>query len=74
MDLPRLSESKGKQWVSEVERSRLILWKEHWRRVDEGATELRQQHPESFRRVQVRCRNGEKKEVWAFTKTVRLKK
>ena len=60
--------------MSENETSRLILWHDEWRRVDEVATELRQQHPESFRKVRVRCRNGEKKEFWAFTKTVRLKK
>ena len=60
--------------MSEIESSRLILWQEEWRRVDEGATTLRQQPPESFRRVQVRCRNGQKKEFWAFTKTVRLKR
>ena len=74
VELTRLIESKGKHWVSEIESSRLILWKDAWRRVDEVATELRQQHPESFRRVSVRCRNGETKEYWAFTKTVRLKK
>ena len=74
LDLTRLIESKGKHWVSEIESSRLILWKDEWRRVDEVAMELRQQHPESFRRVSVRCRNGEQKEFWAFTKTVRLKK
>jgi hypothetical protein len=74
LELTRLIESKGKHWVSEIESSRLILWQDHWRRVDEVATELRQQHPESFRRVQVRCRNGQTKEFWAFTKTVRLKK
>jgi hypothetical protein len=74
LDLTRLIESKGKPWVSEVESSRLILWKDAWRPVDDVATELRRQHPGSFRRVIVRCRNGEKKEFWAFTKTVRLKK
>ena len=31
-------------------------------------------HPESFRPVQVRCRNGETKPFWAFTKVVRLKR
>ena len=36
--------------------------------------ELRQSHPESFRQVAVRCRNGERKEFWAFTKSVRLKR
>ncbi|MGE0827077.1 MAG: transposase [Candidatus Binatia bacterium] len=74
VELTRLIESKSKHWVSEIESSRLILWQDQWRRVEEVATELRQQHPESFRRVSVRCRNGERKEFWAFTKTVRLKK
>ena len=74
LDLTRLIESKGKHWVSELESSRLILWQDHWRRLDEVATELRQHHPESFRKVSVRCRNGERKEFWTFTKTIRLKK
>jgi hypothetical protein len=73
-DLTRLIESKGKHWVSEIESSRLILWKDEWQRIDAVAKELREQHPESFRKVSVRCRNGEQKEFWAFTKTVRLKK
>jgi hypothetical protein len=74
LELTRLIESKGKQWVSELESSRHILWQDQWRRIDEVATELRQHHPESFRPVSVRCRNGERKEFWAFTKTVRLKR
>ena len=74
LDLTRLIESKGNHGVSEVESSRHILWQDDWRRVDEVAMELRHQHPESFRRVVVRCRKGEKKEFWTFTKTVRLKK
>lgn len=74
VELTRLIESKGKHWVSELESSRHILWQEQWRRIDEVARELRQQHPESFRRVVVRCRNGERKEFWTFTKTVRLKR
>jgi hypothetical protein len=74
LELTRLIESKGKHWVSEVESSRHILWQDQWHRIDEVATELRQHHPESFRRVQVRCRNGERKAFWAFTKTVRLKR
>jgi hypothetical protein len=74
LELTRLIESKGKHWVSEVESSRHILWYDQWRRIDEVATELRQTHPESFRRVQVRCRNGETKEFWVFTKSVRLKR
>jgi hypothetical protein len=74
LELTRLIEGKGKHWVSEVESSRHILWQEEWRRIDEVATELRQKHPESFRKVSVRCRNGETKESWTFTKTVRLKR
>lgn len=74
IELTRLIESKGKHWVSEVESSRHILWQDEWRRIDEVATELRQTHPESFRKVLVRCRNGEQKEFWAFTKSVRLKR
>jgi hypothetical protein len=70
VELTRLIASKGKPWVSEIESSLLILWQEHWRRVEAVATELRYQHPESFRRVSVRYRNGEQKEFWAFTKTV----
>jgi hypothetical protein len=74
LELTRLIESKGKHWVSELESSRHILWHDQWRRIDEVATELRQKHPESFRPVSVRCRNGERKEFWAFTKSVRLKR
>jgi hypothetical protein len=74
LELTRLIESKGNHWVSEVESSRHILWENQWRRIDEVATELRQTHPESFRKVSVRCRNGETKEFWAFTKRVRLKR
>jgi hypothetical protein len=74
LELTRLIESKGKHWVSEVESSRHILWDNQWRRIDEVATELRQTHPVSFRKISVRCRNGETKEFWAFTKSVRLKR
>jgi hypothetical protein len=74
VELTRLIESKGKHWVREVESSRHILWQDEWRRIDEVASELRQTHPESFRQVHVRCRNGERKPFWAFTKSVRLKR
>jgi hypothetical protein len=36
--------SYGKHWVSELESSLHIQWQGHWRRVDEVAAELRQQH------------------------------
>jgi hypothetical protein len=74
LELTRVIESRGKHWVSEVESSRHILWQDQWRRVDEVAMELRQRHPESFRREVVRCRNGERREFGAFTKSVRLKR
>jgi hypothetical protein len=74
LELTRLIESRGKHWVSELEVSRHIQWQGHWRRVDEVAAELRQQHPESFRPVKVSCRNGEEKRFWVFTKVVRLKR
>ena len=67
-------ESSGKHWVTEVEKSRNIMWNGQWQRVDEVEKELRKDHPESFRHKLVRCRNGEKKEIWAFTKVVCLKK
>jgi hypothetical protein len=72
--LAREIESRGKHWVSEVESSRHIQWLGQWRRVDDVAAELRQAHPERFRSLQVRCRNGEMKSIWVFTKVVRLKR
>jgi len=72
LEWTRLIEGKGNHGVSERESSRHILWDEQWRRIDEVAAELRQTPPESFRRVQVRCRNGERTSCWVFTKTVRL--
>jgi hypothetical protein len=74
LELTRLIERSGKHWVSELEVSRHIQWQGRGRRVDEVATELRHQHPESFRPVKVSCRNGEEKWFWAFTKVIRLKK
>jgi hypothetical protein len=74
LDLTRYLESRGKHWVSELECSRHIQWYGQWRRVDLVAAELKRDHPESFRPVTVRCRNGEIKQFLAFTKTVRLKR
>ncbi len=74
LDLTRYLESRGRHWVSEVECSRHIQWYGQWRRVDVVAAELRQDHVESFRPVSVQRRNGERKQFWAFTKTVRLKR
>jgi hypothetical protein len=74
VELARCIEGVGKHWVSEIECSRHIQWQGHWRRADEVATVLRSTHPESFRAVHIRSRNGETKQVWAFTKVVRLKR
>lgn len=74
LELSRCIERAGKHWVSELEGSRHIQWQGQWHRVDTVAQALRQAHPESFRAVRVRCRNGETKTFWVFTKVVRLKR
>ena len=72
--LTELIEAKGKHWVSEIERTRLIMWNHTWHQVQNVAQQLKESHLESFRHKKVRCRNREYREVWAFTKVVRLKK
>jgi hypothetical protein len=74
VELARVIESVGKHWVSELECSRHIQWQGQWRRADDVAAELRTEHPESFRPLEVRYRNGEAKPLWTFTKVVRLKR
>lgn len=74
LDLAREIEQRGKQWTSELESSRHINWKSVWRRIDEVAAELKQQHPASFRRIEYRSRSGEIKVCWGFSKAVRLKR
>ena len=72
--LTQLIEQSHKHWVSEIECSRHIQWEGQWQRVDAVHQSLQTQHPESFRALKVRCRNGEVKSFWAFSKCVRLKK
>jgi DDE superfamily endonuclease len=74
LGLTRFIEGCDKHWVSELESSRHINWKGQWGRVDGVELELRTQHPESFRPLKVRLRNGEEKEFWVFSKVVRLKR
>ncbi len=74
LPLTREIEQRGKHWVSELERSRHLQWQGQWRRVDAVAAELRREHPESFRQVRVRSRNGDTRFYWVFTKVVRLKR
>ena len=74
LPLTRFIESCDKHWVSEIECSRHIQWRGEWKRADEIDRELRTDHRESFRPIEVKCRNGETKQFWAFTKVVRLKR
>jgi len=74
LELSQAIEKAGKHWVSELEKSRLLQWHGRWQRAEAVAAGLRQDHAASFRPVQVRCRNGETKTCWAFTKVVRLKR
>jgi hypothetical protein len=74
LDLTLCIEACGKQWVSELECSRNIQWSGDWVRLDALAAELRVEHPETFRFIEVRCGNGKTKKYWAFTKVVRLKR
>ena len=72
--LTEVIEASGKHWVTEVERSRNIMWDGQWQRIEGVAEKLKTEHSESFRHKSVRCRNGLKRDIWAFTKVVRLKK
>jgi hypothetical protein len=74
LELPRVIEGVGKHGVSALESARHIQWFGQGRRVEESAAILRQEHPESFRPVRGRCRNGATKHFWVFTKVVRLKR
>ncbi len=67
LPLTQLIEKHGKHWVSELECSRNIFWSGEWRRIDGVAIQLRREHPESFRPVKVKCRNGSEKQLWGFT-------
>jgi hypothetical protein len=67
-------ESRGKYWLSEIEKSRNINWKGEWRRVDSVADELCRAHPEAFRTHTATLRNGTTRTCWMFSKVVRLKR
>lgn len=74
LELTSFIENCGKHWVSEIESNRLIQWQGKWRHVSEIGEELKANHPESFRPLKVRLRNGDEKQYFAFTKVVRLKR
>lgn len=72
--LTEVIKASGQHWVSEIECSRLIIRKGQWQRTDGVAQQLREEHPESVVPKVVTCRNDEQRAIWAFSKTVRLKK
>lgn len=74
LELTQVIEASKKHWVSEIECSRNIVWEGKWQRVDGVAQQLKADHPESFRLKIVRCRNGKTRQIWAFSKTIRLRK
>lgn len=74
LGLTRLIESSAKHWVSEIECSRHIQWRGEWKRADEIDKHLCANQPLSFRPIEMKCRNGDVKSCWVFTKTVRLKR
>jgi hypothetical protein len=74
VELTRFIAQSKTHWVSELESSRHIQWQGVWQRVNTVAAALRQHHPDSFRPVRVRCRNGDSKPFWVFTKGIRLKR
>jgi len=74
VELTGFIERLGKHRVSELECSRHIQWQGRWQRIDAIVDALRRDHPDSFRPVRVRCRNGDTKQLWGFTKVIRLKR
>ncbi len=72
-ELTTLIEGLGKHWVSELACNRSVLWHNQWTRIDQVAHQLRSECAQSFRHYRIRQRNGEVKEIWAFSKVVRLK-
>lgn len=73
-ELTQAIEPADKHWVSELACNRSVLWHNQWLRIDAVAAELRQHSASAFRHYQIRQRNGETKDIWAFSKVVRLKK
>lgn len=72
-ELTTVIEASGKHWVSELACNRSVLWHNQWTRIDEVAQLLRHDSPQSFRHYRIRQRNGKVKEIWAFSKVLRLK-
>lgn len=73
-ELTQVIEQADKHWVSELACNRSVLWHNQWTRIDAVAVELRQRSESAFRHYPIRQRNGEQKDLWAFSKVLRLKK
>lgn len=71
--LTKVIEQSGKHWVSELACNRSVMWHNQWMRIDEVAQQLKTDAPDSFRHYKIRQRNGQIKEIWAFSKVLRLK-
>ncbi len=72
--LARLLGEREKYWLSELEVTRLIWRHNKYQHIQDVAAQLRQQSPQSFKKVTFRKRNGESETNWLFSKCVRLKK
>jgi hypothetical protein len=74
LNLTRLIEERDQYWTSELEASRHLNWRGEWRRIDEVAAELKEQHPQSFRRIEYQTGAGETTIGWGFSQAVRRKR
>jgi hypothetical protein len=74
LELCQFIEGCEKHWVSELERSRKIIWDGEWLRIDKVFQILKETSAKSFRPVIVKQRDGKTKSYMVFSKVVRLKK
>jgi hypothetical protein len=72
--LAKCIDDYSKYWISEVEINRNIRWQGKYLRADAIDALLVSNNAESFRKVTVRKRNGEKQDFFVFSKTVFIKR
>jgi DDE family transposase len=63
-------ESYRRQWIGRIAINRLVLVENRWTNIIEFLNRLPSQ---AFRQVEIKKRNGEKKELWAFSRVMKLK-
>lgn len=73
LGLTQKIEDYGKNWVSELECSRNVIYLNEWVRIDEVAQHLKESSPQAFQHKKARLRTGEEKSFWVFSKVLRLK-